>query len=195
MGDPIRARPTWEVDVELLGDLSHKETMSESMPPEEKPVLMQRNPNKKVSDEDWAVIRALYCHGELATVLAPRYGIKPQTINSRANKEQWPTPQRIQRAMNNPKEETNDPAQALAALWTQRGEQSREASYQGAKKAMERFWAMSPIPTSFQEAAIAQKLLDKAIDPSEGQQAPTANVSIAVLANQGFVPKQVTVDV
>lgn len=164
-------------------------------PEEPRRVLMRPDRNMRVSREEWEVIKALYCAGEKATILAPKYGIKPATINKRAAEEKWPTPQRITRATNNPKFGTNDPAQALADLWAERGEQSREDTFQGSKKALQRFFAMSPIPQSFQEAAIAQKMLNEAVNPSGSKETSNTNVNIAVLTNQGFVPKQQVVDV
>lgn len=153
--------------------------------------LTRVDPNKKVSDADWEVIKALYCAGAKATELAPRWGIKPGTINTKASKEKWPSPLRVAQAAKNPIAESDDPAQALAALWTERGEQSRESTYNGAKKALDRFWALAPVPTSFQEAAIANKMLKEAIEPEgpKDSQANSHQVNIAVLTNSGFTPK------
>jgi hypothetical protein len=150
--------------------------------------LSRVDPQMKVSKEQWEVIKALYCAGEKATVIAPKYGIKPETINKKAYKDKWPTPGRIKLAQANPMVETNDPAQALAALWTERGEQSRESVYQGAKKALDRFFAMSPIPQTFQEAAVAHKMLKEAVDPTGSNEGQRTNVNIAVLTNKGFAP-------
>lgn len=162
------------------------------MEPIEKPVLMSPNPNKIVSDADWKVIEALYCAGELAATLGERYGIQPATIHSKASKDRWPTPNRIIRAAQKEELITDDPASALADLWTRRKAESRESLYKGSKKALERFFAHSPVPQSFAEAAIAEKLLAKAIDPDADKEKTSSNVNIGFLCN-GFEPKPIDV--
>ena len=158
--------------------------------PAPRPVLMRRDPNKKVSDEDKEVLKALYCQGVPAPELAKRYGIKPRTINGWASKEKWPSPGRVSRAQKHPVAEASDPAAALAQLWVERGSAGREAIYQGSKRAVDRFFAMQPVPQTFQEAATAVKLMKEAINPNEGKEQNQGGINIAVLTHQGFVPRQ-----
>ena len=164
--------------------------------PVPRPVLMRPDPNKKVSDEDREVLKALYCQGVPAPELAKRYGIKPRTINGWASKEKWASPGRVSRALKHPVAEASDPAAALAQLWVERGSAGREAVYQGSKRAVDRFFAMQPVPQTFQEAATAVKLMKEAINPNEGKEQSQTGISIQVLTQQGFVPKPAaTIDV
>lgn len=142
----------------------------------------------KLTKEQWDVIRALYCQGEKATVLAPRYGITPHTINKRASSEKWPSPQRIARAANNPTQAVSDPAAAVCTLWQERGEKAREQVFKGMDSALMRFFSLSPVPTTFAEAALAIKLRDQAINPGGSPEGSKTNVNIAVLTNQEFAP-------
>jgi hypothetical protein len=87
----------------------------------------------------------------------------------------------------------SDPASQVAALWASRKEGQREALYQGTNKALQRFFALAPVPQTFSEAAIAEKLLSKSIDP-DASQSSQSNVSIQLLATQGFQPRR-TIDV
>lgn len=173
--------------------------MDQDTPPAEGSVIDQKAPVSsvgvavvtraaKLSRADWDVIKALYCNGEKATVLAPRYGITPHTINKRASSEKWPSPQRIARAASNPTREVSDPAAAVCDLWQQRGEQAREQVFNGTRAALTRFFALSPVPTSFAEAAVAAKLMDQAINPGGTQEGSKTNVNIAVLTNGEFAP-------
>ena len=155
-----------------------------------RPGIMRVDPNKKVSNEDREVIKALYCQGMPAPELAVKYGIKPATINKWASKEKWPSPGRVSRAQKHPVAEANDPAAAIAQMWTERGEQGRETVYQGANKAIQRFFAMAPVPQTFAEAATAVKLMKEAINPNEGKEQSQGGINIAVLTHQGFVPRQ-----
>ena len=173
---------------------SHPAGGSTSLAP--RPVLMRPDPNKKVSDEDKEVLKVLYCQGVPAAVLAERYGIKPRTINGWASKEKWASPRRVSRAMKHPVTEASDPAVALANLWVERGSAGREAVYQGTKRAVDRFFAMQPVPQTFAEAATAVKLMKEAINPNEGKEQSQTGISIQVLTQQGFVPKPAaTIDV
>lgn len=154
-----------------------------------RPVLTAIHPGKKVSDEDWNVLKSLYEAGESAGVLAEKYGIKPSTIHSRSSKQRWATPQRITRAKSL-ELVSSDPASAVADLWARRKGESRESVYQGAKKALDRFFAMAPVPQSFSEAAIAEKMLSKAIDP-EVDQDTKGNINLAILTTTGFAPRPI----
>lgn len=157
---------------------------------EQKQGHLRNDPNKKVSNEDREIIKALYCQGMPAPELAKKYGIKPCTINKWASKEKWPSPGRITRAANNPIVQSDDPAAAVAEMWLKRGEEGRESVYNGMNKAVQRFFAMAPIPQTFAEAATAVKLMKEAINPNEGKEQNQGGINIAVLTHQGFVPRQ-----
>lgn len=150
--------------------------------------LLAKHPGKIVRDEDWPIIRSLIEAGAKAPDVAKRYGISPVTINTKACKEKWATPRRVAKAKD--QLAVNDPASAVAALWASRNEQSRETIYQGSIKALERFFALSPVPTSFNEALAADKLLSKAINPS-GESQPTQNVAVQILTQSNFEPQPV----
>jgi hypothetical protein len=158
-----------------------------------KPVLMARCPHKKVSDDDWLVIRSLIEAGALARDVAKQFNIAKGTIHERSSDERWATPTRVANALARGDQDTSDPAAAVAALWASRKEGQREALYQGTNKALQRFFALAPVPQTFAEAATAEKLLSKAIDPDASQSGPS-NVSIQLLATQGFQPRR-TIDV
>lgn len=156
-----------------------------------KPVLTSKNPNKKVPDEAWSLIRDRYCAGEKSSVIAKEYGCSAALIRLRATQDKWPTPRRIKRAQQLPDEyETDDPALAIADMWNKRKQAEREDIYQNAKKCLNRFFALSPIPTSFQEAKIAKEMLDKAIDPSGGE-ADKTSVNLSILTQGDFSPRPV----
>ena len=151
---------------------------------------MMPNPKQKVSTEQWSAIRSIMEAGGVAKEVAKRYGIQPDTILKRGTKERWATPMRVRDAARRSEVVTGDPAAEVAALWKQREGEARELIFQGSNKALQRFFSMSPVPQSFQEAATAQKLLKEAISPpTEGQIAGTMNVQ--VLAMAGFCPKPV----
>lgn len=156
-------------------------------------------PPLSAGDKD--LIRSLYCAGEKATILAKRFQISPKVIYHMAQRGKWATPQRIGKAAKSDIVATNDPAVEVAALWNRRSEASRNRVYDGASKALERFYAMSPVPQSFKEAQITQDMLDKAINPSAGGKPTdspglTTNVNLAFLTNNlSPVPAPHTVDI
>lgn len=147
------------------------------------------HPNKKVRDEDWIGIKHMAEQGVTYEELGKQFGVQPATIGKRASKERWLTPTRIARAKNGNVSE-DDPALAVADLWKRRGVETRDEVYQGARKALSRFFAMSPVPQSFNEAATALKMVNEAINPN-GELQHNANVSIHVLASKGFEPTPV----
>lgn len=147
----------------------------------------------KCTAEDWGKIRSLIEAGANAPDVAKQFGLAPATINTKAHKECWATPRRVAAALAANDQNSNDPASLVAALWSKRKEDARESLYQGTDKALARFFAMAPVPQSFAEAAAAEKLRSKAIDP-EGHAAANSNVSIQLLATQGFQPRR-TIDV
>jgi len=157
---------------------------------EEKPKgLPCIHPNKIVRDEDWVGIKHMAEQGVSYEELGAQFGVKACTIGKRASKERWLTPTRIARAKNGNVSE-DDPAAAVALLWKRRGVDSRDKVYQGATKALDRFFAMSPVPQSFNEAAIALKMVNESINPN-GELTQNANVSIHVLASKEFSPTPV----
>ena len=159
----------------------------------ERPVLTARCPQRKCTDEQWACIRSMIEAGASAPDVAKSYGLAPATINTKAHKESWATPRRVAAALASNDQNVDDPAARVAALWASRKEDSRETLFQGASKSLQRFWAMAPVPQSFSEAAIADKMLAKAIEPYPDQ-AGASNVSIQILATQGFQPRR-TIDI
>lgn len=158
-----------------------------------KPVLMAKCPHKKVSDDDWLIIRSLIEAGALARDVAKQFGIVKGTIHERSCAERWATPSRVANALARGDLDTSDPAAHVAALWAKRKEDARETLFQGTRKSLDRFFAMAPVPQTFAEAATAEKLLSKSIDP-DSSQSGQSNVSIQLLATQGFQPRR-TIDV
>ena len=155
-------------------------------------VLMSRNPQKKVRDSDWLVIRSLAEKGVTYPELAKRFNVKPQTIRKRSCEEKWLTKQRL--VMTKNETIVADPAtSAVLDLWSERQLEAREQVYQGAQKALARFFAMSPIPQSFAAAATANKLMKDAIDPS-GSSVSNGSTTVNILATQGFSPRP-TIDI
>lgn len=161
-----------------------------SQPNQELPrrVLLAPHPTKKCTTEDWAKIRSLIEAGATAPDVAKTYGLAPATINTKSHKESWASPRRVAIAIKNNDQNTEDPAALVAQLWAKRKEDARESLYQGTNKALQRFFAMSPVPQTFAEAAAADKLLAKSIDPNSDSN-NQSNVSIQLLATHGFQPK------
>jgi hypothetical protein len=142
---------------------------------------------KKIPDAQWPAIRSLAEQGVQYKDIASQFGVSHSCIAKRACKEKWITPQRLAMAKNE-NVSADDPALAVVDLWNSRQTAMRESVYQGAKKSLERFFAMSPVPQSFAEAATAHKLLKDSIDPSGGSNSGN-NVQVNILAAQGFTPK------
>ena len=147
----------------------------------------------KCTAEDWGKIRSLIEAGANAPDVAKQFGLAPATINTKAHKECWATPRRVAAALAANDQNADDPAALVAALWVKRKEDARESLYQGTTKSLQRFFAMAPVPQTFSEAAIAEKLMSKAIDP-DASSASNSNVSIQLLATQGFQPRR-TIDI
>ena len=153
--------------------------MDDSTPqPEAKP---------KMSKTQWLEVKARAESGEAYEAIASQYPVVVQTIKDRASQEQWCTPARIQRGVRGELAK-DDPAAAAATVWVARKEQARETVFQGAKRSLERFFAMAPVPQSFGEAAIAAKLMNEAITPPEENQS-SGNVNLAILTAVGFTPR------
>ena len=176
-------------------------TMSDEQPPPQSPqdapqaapeMLLSRMPHKKVRDSDWPVIRSLAEKGVTYGELAKNYGVTAQLIRARSCKEKWLTKQRL--AMTKNETIASDPATAaVLGLWETRQQDAREQVYQGAQKALARFFAMSPVPQTFAEAATANKLMKDAIDPS-GSASSNGSTTVNILATQGFSPRP-TIDI
>ena len=143
----------------------------------------------KVSRIQWKAIRALIEAGEPAKAVASQYGICSSTIHKRSSDELWVTKQRLTKASKG-QLKADDPATVIANLWKRRGDESRENVFQGASKALSRFFAMSPVPATFQEAATAKKMLDQAINP-DADSTNHSTINLAVLTQAGFTPKPV----
>ena len=158
-------------------------------PQPQREALMARHPGKKVRDEDWPVIRHLAEAGVRYAEIAERFGIKPTTIEKQSQLEKWLTPQRLAKARNGTVA-VNDPANAVVEVWRQRGAESRDMVFMGAKKSLERFFALSPVPQTFAEAATALKMVKDAIEPN-GPIDTQRNVSISILAGKDFSPSPV----
>lgn len=158
-----------------------------------RPMLWAPNPTKKCTDEQWACIRSMIEAGASAPDVAKSYGLAPATINTKAHKECWATPRRVSAALAANDQNTEDPAALVAAMWAKRKEDARETLFHGARKSLDRFFALSPVPATFSEAAIADKLLSKSIDP-DSSSSSNSNVSIQLLASHAFQPKP-TIDV
>ena len=140
----------------------------------------------KVSVKDWTTIRALAEAGESYASIAERYPLSPDYIKQKSNAERWITPNRLAKAARG-RLAADDPATAIAHLWKERGQKSRDDTYKNTSKALERFYACSPVPTSFQEAAIAKKMLDDSISP-KSEQDNKVQVNLAILTSKSFSP-------
>ena len=144
----------------------------------------------KVSKEQWATIKALAEAGKPYDSIAEDYPITTSTIKARSTDERWVTPRRLARAAKG-KLAADDPATAVANLWKERGTKSREKTFTGASKALERFFALSPVPDNFQEANLALKMVNEAISPPSESDNST-QVNLAILT-QSFEPTLTTV--
>ena len=141
--------------------------------------------------EKWAAIKALAEQGVTLKQLAKQFPISIHSIKQRSSRERWITPQRLCKAALG-KTQPDDPANAVAALWKQREHESRELVHNGMSSAIKRFLAMSPVPQSFQEVAIAKKLLDECITP-KSEQDNSQTLNLAILTQPSFKPQPVTV--
>jgi len=145
---------------------------------------------KKIPDAQWPAIRSMAEQGIGYKDIAAQFGVTQSCIAKRACKEKWITPQRLAMAKND-NVASDDPALAVVDLWNSRQSSMRESVYQGAKKSLERFFAMAPVPQSFTEAATAHKMLKEAIDPSGTSSGGGGGTTVNILAAQNFAPKPV----
>jgi len=141
----------------------------------------------KMSKTDWLEVKARAEAGEAYESIAARFPIGTSAIVKKAVNERWVTPRRLAKGMRG-ELSADDPASASAAIWKERRENARETVFQGASKALQRFFAMAPVPQSFGEAAIAHKLMNDAISPPD-EQVNHTNVNLAVLTQVGFSPR------
>jgi hypothetical protein len=153
-------------------------------------VLMAPCPQRKVSDDQWTAIRSLAEQGVEYKEIGSQFGCSGDTIRKRAWQEKWNTPTRVLKAQKGTLSE-DDPAMAVAALWNSRSSHLRETVHNGGLKALERFYALSPVPQSFAEAATALKMVNDAINPNGTPSESTKNVSISILAGKNFSPQPV----
>lgn len=159
-------------------------------PQPQREALMARCPQKKISDDQWPAIRSLAEQGVDYKEIGAQFGVSQHTIRKRAWQDKWNTPMRIAKAQNGTLSE-DDPAMAVAALWKSRSANVREIVHNGGLKALERFYALAPVPQSFAEAATALKMVNDAINPNGTPSESTKNVSISILATKGFQPSPV----
>lgn len=143
---------------------------------------------QKMSKADWLQVKARAESGESYDSIAALFPIGTSAIVKKAVLEKWVTPRRLAKGMRG-ELSANDPAAASAAIWKERKEKSREMTYQGAQKSLERFFAMAPVPQTFGEAAIALKMRDQAIDPDAGKESGNGSVNLAILTSVGFTPR------
>lgn len=158
--------------------------------PQPRPVMTALCPQRRISDQDWVVIKALAEKGTTYKEIGAMFAISHFTVGRRASKERWITPMRLSKAKNGTLATTSDPAHHVANLWTARADAAREQVHGGMTKAIERFLAMAPVPQSFAEAAIAVKLRNDAINPA-GSAPLTPGTTVNILSSQSFAPKPV----
>ena len=144
-------------------------------------------PKAKMTKTQWLEVKARAEAGEAYDSIASLYPIGTSAIVKKAVLERWVTPRRLQKGLRG-ELSADDPASASATVWRERGEAARETVFHGARKSLDRFFAMAPVPQSFGEAAIAHKLMRDAISPPEEQQ-PHGNVNLAILTAVGFSPR------
>jgi hypothetical protein len=143
----------------------------------------------RIADEIWEDIETRYVAGENSLKeLAAEYNLSYETVRDRSKLKRWPSAKRIEHALSRTDLPPSDAAKQIADKWAERKEQMRERIYQGSKRALDTFFALSPIPQDWAEAERAAKLLDKAINPEEGQQ--DSNINLAILTN-GFNPSPI----
>ena len=152
--------------------------------PQAKPLKKGR----KMTRLQWAEVKVRAEAGESYGSIAAAYPIGIDSIKKRAISERWVTPRRLQQGVRGELAQ-DDPATAAANVWLKRKEEARESTFQGASKAISRFFAMAPVPQNFSEAALAMKMRDQAIDPDAGSDAGRGNVNLAVLTSVGFAPR------
>jgi hypothetical protein len=159
------------------------------------------HPNSKVTKAQWLTAKARMCAGESVPVLAKELGVTSLTVRRKAASEGWVTPRRLAVAVKKRVAEAiqcevlhppKDELEAHADLWIERKRNTREFIYANSNKALQRFFAMAPVPQTFQEAAIAEKMLNGAISPESAGGQNSVNVNLAVLTSDGFVPRRVS---
>lgn len=141
----------------------------------------------KMTPIQWTEVRLRAEAGEPYEAIAALYPVTAGTIKHEAHSQKWLTPARIQRGVRG-ELKPDDPAQAAANLWVIRKEQARESVFHGARKMVERGFAMAPVPQTVGELALAVKLMNEAISPPEENHS-TVNMNLAVLTSVGFTPK------
>lgn len=156
-------------------------------PEQAHPYILLPNKLAKATPQQWAQMQALAEAGVPYPEIAADFPVGVDSIRKRSTERQWVTPARLLKAAKG-QLSADDPATLVANLWKERGEQSREDIYQGAHKALQRFFALAPVPQSFNEAATAAKLLKEAITPVALNE-NNSNLSVTILANSGFCPK------
>jgi hypothetical protein len=152
--------------------------------PQSKPLKKGR----KMTRLQWLEVKVRAESGESYHSIAAAYPIGIDSIKKRAVTERWVTPRRLQQGVRGELSQS-DPATAAANVWLKRKEEARESTFQGASRALSRFFAMAPVPQSFAEAILAKKMLDQAINPELVNEAGKGDVNLAVLTAVGFAPR------
>lgn len=155
--------------------------------PQAKPCEARRGASK-MTKLQWAEVKVRAEQGEAYETISACYPVTVGTIQQRAHHEAWVTPTRIQKAVRG-ELPADDPAQAAANVWAKREEEARESTFQTMNKAFQRFAAMSPVPQTFAEAALALKMRDQAIRPDVGNEGFKGNLNLAILTSVGFQPR------
>jgi hypothetical protein len=135
--------------------------------------------------ETWKDIETRYCAGDDSLIdLAKEYNIPYNTVRMRSKNKRWVSKKRVVHAITRTDLLPTDPAKALADKWKERNEQLRESTYFGAKRALDTFFLLNPVPQDFAEAEKAFKILEKVINP---EVAGGDSLNIALLTNN-FIP-------
>jgi len=143
----------------------------------------------RIPDDVWLDIEIRYVKGEnTLKELAHIHSVNYATILDRSKLKRWPSPKRIAHALSRTDLPPQDAIKQIADKWAERKEQMREVVYKGSKRAVETFFALSPVPQDFAEAEKAFKLLEKSITPDEQKQ--DTNINLAILSS-GFSPTPV----
>ena len=154
---------------------------------DDKPKRLGRPP--RIPDDVWADIEIRYVNGENSLKeLAHIHSVNYDTVRDRSKLKRWPSPKRIAHALARTDLPPTDAVKQIADKWAERKELMRERVYQGSKRAVETFFALSPVPQDFAEAEKAFRLLEKSINPDEGKH--DSNVNLAILTS-GFNPTPV----
>lgn len=99
-GEPEDFKQSFETDDQPTGfkqsfEMPVSNTKRNDSPPAKPVRVDRRTRGHQLPPESWAEIKKATCAGVSVKELAAIYGISPQTINSKATNERWPTPFRL----------------------------------------------------------------------------------------------------